>query len=245
MAVRQSGALEDNVGPPVIHCSAGIGRSGTFCLVDTCLVLVDKSKDPNSIDIRTILMDMRQYRMGLIQTPDQLRFSYLAIIEGAKRVLSSSPDWGFGEGCDDPTNNNLDQNSVAHGNPGTDDEDIPDTPPPLPPRVKRPAEEMAGGILNSTSNKRGTAEAPNNTSDEDRKPEHHFRELQRQEGIDVRRRKREDRIKKTAEQIEKMKRKQKEHEKWQSRRMRVQPWLIGLSISVLIGGYLMYCYYRS
>ncbi|KAK8764021.1 hypothetical protein V5799_033370, partial [Amblyomma americanum] len=32
---------------------------------------------------------MRKFRMGLIQTPDQLRFSYLAILEGA-RALSCS-----------------------------------------------------------------------------------------------------------------------------------------------------------
>lgn len=38
--VRDSGALEPNVGPAIVHCSAGIGRSGTFCLVDCCLVLV-------------------------------------------------------------------------------------------------------------------------------------------------------------------------------------------------------------
>lgn len=38
--VRDSGSLEPENGPAVVHCSAGIGRSGTFSLVDTCLVLV-------------------------------------------------------------------------------------------------------------------------------------------------------------------------------------------------------------
>ncbi|XP_023262506.1 tyrosine-protein phosphatase non-receptor type 1-like, partial [Seriola lalandi dorsalis] len=45
--VREFGSLSAEHGPSVVHCSAGIGRSGTFALVDTCLVLMDKSKNPS------------------------------------------------------------------------------------------------------------------------------------------------------------------------------------------------------
>ncbi|KAK1895066.1 Tyrosine-protein phosphatase non-receptor type 2 [Dissostichus eleginoides] len=85
--VRESGSLGAEQGPAVVHCSAGIGRSGTLALVDTCLVLMDRRKNPSSVDIQKVLLDMREYRMGLIQTPDQLRFSYMAVIEGAKLTL--------------------------------------------------------------------------------------------------------------------------------------------------------------
>uniref|UniRef100_A0A8D0BD08 Tyrosine-protein phosphatase non-receptor type n=1 Tax=Salvator merianae TaxID=96440 RepID=A0A8D0BD08_SALMN len=88
--VRESGSLSPEHGPAIIHCSAGIGRSGTFSLVDTCLVLMEKREDPLSVDINQVLLDMRKYRMGLIQTPDQLRFSYMAIIEGAKYIMGDS-----------------------------------------------------------------------------------------------------------------------------------------------------------
>ncbi|XP_071445884.1 tyrosine-protein phosphatase non-receptor type 2 isoform X1 [Hetaerina americana] len=86
MVVRESGALDENVGPPVVHCSAGIGRSGTFCLVDSCLILIEEN-GMNTVNVIDILLEMRKSRMGLIQTPDQLRFSYLAVIEGAKKFL--------------------------------------------------------------------------------------------------------------------------------------------------------------
>ncbi|XP_026639355.1 tyrosine-protein phosphatase non-receptor type 2 isoform X8 [Microtus ochrogaster] len=85
--VRESGSLNPDHGPAVIHCSAGIGRSGTFSLVDTCLVLMEKGEDVN---VKQVLLNMRKYRMGLIQTPDQLRFSYMAIIEGAKYTQGDS-----------------------------------------------------------------------------------------------------------------------------------------------------------
>ncbi|XP_037330244.2 tyrosine-protein phosphatase non-receptor type 2 [Pungitius pungitius] len=88
--VRESGALGEDHGPAVVHCSAGIGRSGTFSLVDTCVVLMEKRKDPSSVDIKNILLDMRKCRMGLIQTPDQLRFSFMAVLEGSKHITGDS-----------------------------------------------------------------------------------------------------------------------------------------------------------
>ncbi|XP_019744016.1 tyrosine-protein phosphatase non-receptor type 1 [Hippocampus comes] len=104
--VRESGCMNSDRGPVVVHCSAGIGRSGTFCLVDTCLLLMCVRNDPSSVRIRDVLLEMRRHRMGLIQTADQLRFSYLAIIEGAKYLqgdLSSQDSWrGFSQEEDDP-----------------------------------------------------------------------------------------------------------------------------------------------
>lgn len=44
----------------------------------------------DDINIKQVLLNMRKYRMGLIQTPDQLRFSYMAIIEGAKCIKGDS-----------------------------------------------------------------------------------------------------------------------------------------------------------
>ena len=93
-AVRDSGCLElgDEVGPPVVHCSAGIGRSGTLCLVDSCLLLIAKHKSSAKVNVKDILLEMRRYRMGLIQTPEQLRFSYQAIIEGNKTLALEDGD---------------------------------------------------------------------------------------------------------------------------------------------------------
>ncbi|XP_044099593.1 tyrosine-protein phosphatase non-receptor type 2 isoform X4 [Neovison vison] len=44
----------------------------------------------DDINIKQLLLNMRKYRMGLIQTPDQLRFSYMTIIEGGKFIKGDS-----------------------------------------------------------------------------------------------------------------------------------------------------------
>ena len=42
----------------------------------------EKDGKPDNIDIKGMLLHLRSYRVGLVQTPEQLRFSYVAIIQG-------------------------------------------------------------------------------------------------------------------------------------------------------------------
>ncbi|XP_055701026.1 tyrosine-protein phosphatase non-receptor type 61F isoform X3 [Phlebotomus papatasi] len=118
--VRKSGALDDDVGPPVVHCSAGIGRSGTFCLVDCCLVLIEREGE-NKVSVQDVLLELRRFRMGLIQTVDQLLFSYQAIIEGIKR-LNNPLSQDFDDYYEKVTNAQSEE-----------DENVDQAPPPLPP----------------------------------------------------------------------------------------------------------------
>lgn len=83
-AIRKSGGLDNIMEPTIVHCSAGIGRSGTFCLIDSILSMVENQGSAEGIDIANTLLEMRDCRMGLIQSPVQLRFAYMSIIYGIK-----------------------------------------------------------------------------------------------------------------------------------------------------------------
>lgn len=68
-------------GPMIVHCSAGIGRSGTLIVID---MLIDQMKYHGmnyEIDIQRVVKIVRAQRSGLVQTESQYRFIYLAMQE--------------------------------------------------------------------------------------------------------------------------------------------------------------------
>ena len=69
---------------PVVHCSAGIGRTGVFCAVDIALREVyDGSRDPASaVDVENTVAALRRCRGGMVQTPEQYLYIYRALLEG-------------------------------------------------------------------------------------------------------------------------------------------------------------------
>jgi protein tyrosine phosphatase len=60
-------------GPPVIHCSAGIGRTGTYIATYYAIQLIKQNQKPN---IYNIVERIRKDRYGLVQTEDQYLFIY-------------------------------------------------------------------------------------------------------------------------------------------------------------------------
>ena len=52
-------------GPILVHCSAGVGRTGTFIAVDIAL---EQAKKEGVVDIAGIVNRLRQQRMKMVQT---------------------------------------------------------------------------------------------------------------------------------------------------------------------------------
>uniref|UniRef100_H2Y7M8 protein-tyrosine-phosphatase n=1 Tax=Ciona savignyi TaxID=51511 RepID=H2Y7M8_CIOSA len=66
-------------GPVVVHCSAGIGRSGTFIGIDIILDVIGQQGLDCEIDIQRTIQMVRGQRSGMVQTEAQYQFVYLAV----------------------------------------------------------------------------------------------------------------------------------------------------------------------
>lgn len=81
---KQLDAIELTGGPTyppiVVHCSAGVGRSGTFITIDIC---IQKLETTGFVDVKSVVEKLREQRYLSIQTKDQYRFCYKSIVEYA------------------------------------------------------------------------------------------------------------------------------------------------------------------
>ncbi|KAH8235657.1 hypothetical protein KR032_004938 [Drosophila birchii] len=66
-------------GPICVHCSAGIGRTGTFIVIDMILDQIVRNGLDTEIDIQRTIQMVRSQRSGLVQTEAQYKFVYYAV----------------------------------------------------------------------------------------------------------------------------------------------------------------------
>ncbi|KAK7918855.1 hypothetical protein WMY93_010139 [Mugilogobius chulae] len=65
-------------GPIVVHCSAGVGRTGTFIVIDG---MIDMMHSEQKVDVFGFVSKIREQRSQLIQTDMQYSFIYQALLE--------------------------------------------------------------------------------------------------------------------------------------------------------------------
>ncbi|EZA61645.1 tyrosine-protein phosphatase corkscrew isoform X2 [Ooceraea biroi] len=69
-----------SIGPILVHCSAGIGRTGTFIVIDMILDQIKRHGLDCEIDIQRTIQRVRSQRSGMVQTEAQYKFVYLAVL---------------------------------------------------------------------------------------------------------------------------------------------------------------------
>ena len=70
--------------PMIVHCSAGIGRTGAFIIIDSMLRMAEKEK---KIDVLDHYCKIRLQRINMVEKYSQYRFAYQVLLE----ALSHEP----------------------------------------------------------------------------------------------------------------------------------------------------------
>ncbi|XP_062712095.1 phosphatidylinositol phosphatase PTPRQ [Aedes albopictus] len=97
--------------PVVVHCSAGVGRTGTLIALDIILQRIQQEK---KINIYETVKQLRSQRVKMVQTSEQYAFLYHACLEHTTRNNRKKPKTSD-EGSGSSTRSNL--NTPSNGSP--------------------------------------------------------------------------------------------------------------------------------
>ncbi|XP_053384852.1 receptor-type tyrosine-protein phosphatase kappa-like [Mercenaria mercenaria] len=63
-------------GPTLVHCSAGVGRTGTYIALD---ILIEQGQHENGVEIFSCVRNLREQRVNMVQTVEQYQYIHDAV----------------------------------------------------------------------------------------------------------------------------------------------------------------------
>jgi protein-tyrosine phosphatase len=96
--IKLSASKSNPDNPRIVHCSAGVGRTGTFIALDHLLCELDSGHlldvtDPQIDPVFETVNQMREQRMMMVYNEMQMQFIYEVLREQTDRKLGKMQDW--------------------------------------------------------------------------------------------------------------------------------------------------------